>query len=54
MQILTAQPWTELGEGLKVLKGMTIPQEDQYYQLTWTPGNSQRISLQPKNIHRLV
>jgi hypothetical protein len=27
----------ELGEGLKALKEVTIPQEDQQCQLTWIP-----------------
>lgn len=27
----------ELGEGLKVLKGMVTPQEDQQSQLIWSP-----------------
>jgi hypothetical protein len=26
----------ELGEGLRVLKGIGTPQEDQQYQITWT------------------
>jgi hypothetical protein len=43
-----------LGEGLKALKVMATPQEDQQCQLTWTTGSSQRLSYQPKNIHRLV
>jgi hypothetical protein len=40
MQILTANHWTkpgdpmeELGEGLKELKGIETPQEEQQYQL---------------------
>jgi hypothetical protein len=32
----------ELGEGLKRLKGLATPQEDQQYQLTQTLGSSQR------------
>jgi hypothetical protein len=36
----------ELGEGLKDLKGIVTPQEDQQSQLTWMPG-----SHGPKNIH---
>jgi hypothetical protein len=38
----------ELREGLKELKGMTTPQEDQHCQLNWTPGISQRLSHQLK------
>ena len=44
----------ELGEGLKELKGMATPLEDQQYQITWTSGSSQRLSHKPKSIHRLV
>lgn len=43
----------ELEEGLKALKGMGTPQEDQQSQLIWTPGSSGRLSHQPKNIHGL-
>jgi hypothetical protein len=43
----------ELREGLKALKGIGTPQEDQQCQLTWTLGSSQRLSYQPKSIHRL-
>jgi hypothetical protein len=42
-------PTEELEEGLKALKDMANPQEDQQYQLTQNPG-----SYQPKSIHRLV
>ena len=44
----------EFGEGLKELKGMAIPQEDQHCQLTQTPGSSQKRSHQTKSIRRLV
>jgi hypothetical protein len=44
----------EIGEGLKELKGMATPEEEQQCHLTWTPGSSQRLSHQPKNIHGLV
>lgn len=43
----------ELEEGLKALKGMGTPQEDQQSQLIWTPGSSGRLSHQPKNRHGL-
>jgi len=43
----------ELGEGLKELKGMATPPEEQQYQLTQTPQSSQRLSHQPESIHRL-
>ena len=43
----------ELEEGLKGLKGMGTPQEDQQSQLTWTPGSSQRLSHQTKSIQGL-
>jgi hypothetical protein len=43
----------EVGEGLKALKGIETRQEDQLNQLTWTPGNSQRLSHQPKSINGL-
>ena len=43
----------ELEEGLKGLKGMGTPQEDQQSQLTWTPGSSQRLSHQPKSIYKM-
>lgn len=45
--------WKELGEGLKTLKGVETPQEDQPSQLTWTLGGSQRLSHQPKSTQRL-
>lgn len=32
---------------------MGTPQEDQQSHLTWTSGNSQRLSHQPQNPHRL-
>jgi hypothetical protein len=41
----------ESGKGLKELKEMAIPQEDEQGQLTWTPGSSQRLRNQPKSIH---
>jgi hypothetical protein len=44
----------ELEERLKELKGRVTPQEGQQFQLTWTPGGSQRLSHQPGSIHRLV
>ena len=44
----------ELGERLKQLKGMITPQEDQQYQLTWTPWSFQSLTHQPKSIHWLV
>jgi hypothetical protein len=43
----------ELGAGLKVLKGIGTPQEDQQNQLTWTSGSSQRLSQQQKNTQGL-
>ena len=43
----------ELGEGLKALKGIGTPQEDQQCQLTWTPGSCQRLSHQLKSEHGL-
>jgi hypothetical protein len=39
----------EPGEGLKALKNIGTPQEDQQNN----PGSSLRLSHQPKNIHRL-
>jgi hypothetical protein len=33
-------PMEELGEGLKALKRMMTPQENQQCQLIWTPGSS--------------
>ena len=60
MQILTPEHRMKvrelLGEGLKALKalkGIGTPQKNQESQLTWTPGGLQRLSHQPKNIHRL-
>jgi hypothetical protein len=44
----------QMGEGLKELKGIAIPQENQQCQLTWTPGSSWIVSHQPKSIHGLV
>ena len=38
----------ELEEGLKVLKGIGTPQEDQQNQLSWTLGCFQRLSHQPR------
>ena len=43
----------ELKEGLKALKGMGTPQEDQQSQLTWISGSSQRLSHHPKIIQGL-
>ena len=43
----------ELGEGLKNSEVIGSPQEDQQSQLTWTFGDSQRLSHQPKSIHGL-
>jgi hypothetical protein len=43
----------ELKEGLKTLKGIGTPQEDQQSPLTWLLGGSQRLSHTPKSIHRL-
>lgn len=40
----------ELGERLKVLKGMGTPQEDNQNQQTWIPGTSQSWCHQQKNI----
>ena len=45
--------YEELGEGLKALQGMGIPQEDQQSQLTWTSGISQKLIHQPENTHGL-
>ena len=47
-------PKEELGEGLKALKEMATPQEDQQCQLSWTNRHSQTLSLQPETIHELV
>jgi hypothetical protein len=47
-------PVQELEEGLKTLKEETTPQEDQESQQIWTPQSSQRLSHQPKSVHRLV
>ena len=44
----------KLVEGLKELKEITTPLEEQKYQLTWTTGSSQRLSYQPKSIHGVV
>ena len=43
----------ELGEGLKALKGIATPWEDQQCQQTLTPGSTQSLSHQLMNIHRL-
>lgn len=43
-------PMEELGERLKELKGIAIPQEDQQGQLTWTPGTKPPT----KSMHWLV
>jgi hypothetical protein len=43
----------ELGEGLKALKGMGTPQEDQQNQLAWTSWGSQRLRHQSKSIYEL-
>ena len=48
------EEWEEELKGLKGLNRMTTPQEDQQCQLTQTLGSSQRLSHQPKSIHRLV
>jgi hypothetical protein len=40
----------ELWEGFTALKGTGTSQEDQQNQLTWTPGSSQSLNHQPKNI----
>jgi hypothetical protein len=57
MQILTIRHWAEpgylmeeLGEGLKEMKGMTTPKEEQQYQSAWTPQKFQRLSHQPKSM----
>jgi hypothetical protein len=38
----------ELGEGWKALKGIGLSQKNQQSQLTWTLGDSQRLSHEPK------
>ena len=43
----------QFGQGLKAVKGMGTPHEDQQNQLTWTPGSSRRPSQQPKNTQGL-
>jgi hypothetical protein len=43
----------ELGKGLKALRGMGTPQEDQQNQLAWTSESSQRRRHQSKDAHRL-
>jgi hypothetical protein len=43
----------ELEEGLKALKRIGTPQEDQQTQPTWTIGDNQRLSHQLNSIHRL-
>ena len=48
MRQKSGTPLEELGEGLKQLKGMSIPQGDQQCQLTWTPEP------QPKSIQGLI
>jgi hypothetical protein len=45
MEQKSGTPVEELGEALKQLKGMSVPQEDQQCQLNWTPESSQRLSL---------
>ena len=42
----------ELEEGLKALKGIGTPQEDQQSQLTWTLG-ALNLNHQPKNVRGL-
>jgi len=44
----------ELREGLKKLKGMAIPQEEQQYQLTLTSQSSQRLGHQPQSMQGMV
>jgi hypothetical protein len=44
----------ELGEGLKELKKRATTKENQQYQLTQTPGISQRLNHQPASINRVV
>jgi hypothetical protein len=51
---LLGHPHEELGEGSKALEVRATPQEDQQCQPTRTHESSQRLSHQPKSIHRLV
>jgi hypothetical protein len=44
----------QLEKGLKELKRIATPWEEQQSQLILTPQNSQRQSQKPRNIHRLV
>jgi hypothetical protein len=43
----------KLGEGLKALKEMAIPQKDQLCKLTGNPGSPQILSHQMKSIQEL-
>jgi len=43
----------ELGKRLKAQKQIETPKEDPQSQQTWTPGSSQNLSHQPKNIQGL-
>ena len=43
----------EFGEGLRALKGIGTPQEDQQNQLTWTLDSSQKLNHQPKSMYEL-
>ena len=59
MQTLTANHWTELGtpveelgEGLKKLKGMATPEEEQQYQLIRTLESSQSLNV-PQEFKKL-
>jgi hypothetical protein len=40
-------------EGMRALKAIGTPQEDQQSPLTWTLGGSQRLNHQPKSKHGL-
>jgi hypothetical protein len=59
MLTLTANHWTELGtpveelgKGLKKLKGMATPEEDQQYQVTHTLESSQSLNV-PQEFKKL-
>ena len=59
MLTLTANHWTELGtpveelgEGLKKLKGMATPEEEQQYQLIRTLESSQSLNV-PQEFKKL-
>ena len=41
----------ELGEGLKELKGMATPQENQLSHQIWLHESSHSLSHQPNNVH---